>query len=349
MLGKKCLSALAAGLLLWGCGESRPEFEEDSVILGVNYVGVSVADIEAAERYYLAAMGVKTVSDEPLVADNFLAPLLEGDDASAETRLIRSANAQLRLMAFANPSAHGQATAAVPVNGPGLAHVCFQAAQKTNIYRNALEAGAKPIGAKELVTLSSRNPVKYGYITDPLGIITEIEEVDVAALELPEPPKNDYRMRHVAFATPDLESMVQFYSAFLGGQKPRRIGNWFHLSGEAIDKVSGLKDAEIEMAWFQLRNLELEFGQYYSHPVKRPTKARPLDAPGYNMIVFDVSSIEKARKRLEDAGGTIVTPIGMLDDGRIVFGRDPDGNLIGLQELPASSIYSAKNFADNGV
>ncbi|QLC25209.1 glyoxalase/bleomycin resistance/dioxygenase family protein [Parasphingopyxis algicola] len=344
--------ALLSGVVLAGCGMlgGQPEpWEPDPIIRGVSYIGVTVDDVDAAEAYYRDAVSAETLGDSVLEAGNTLAGLFADGDAAAQTRLVRRTNAQLRLMAFAERSPEGAATSAVPVQGPGIAHVCFQVARETNVYARILAAGANPIGHEELVQLNDENPVHYGYVRDPYGIITEIEEVDLAALNLPEPPRNEYRVRHVSLATPDLDRMIDFYSAFLGGQEPRHVGWLRAVSGDTVDMVSGLEGSEIEMAWFQLRNLEIEIFQYHSHPTERPAEPRPLDAPGYNMIVFDVSDVEAARQRLIDAGGEIVTEAGPLDGGEIIFGRDPDGNLIGLQTLSASSVFSAENFPDNGI
>ncbi len=348
----KRMLALAGALALSGCSllGSAPEQELDDLIVGVHYVGISVPDVEASAQFYEAAFEVERLGSDEMTLDGLPASIAPGDAEAVRSLLLRTANAQVRLMAFegenyAAPISHS----AVPVEGPGIMHVCFQAVEEMRAYARALEAGASPIGNPEPVALSSSNPVKYGYITDPSGIVTEIEEVDVSQLDRPEPPKNNIRMRHVAFATPDLEAMVSFWSAFLGGQEPRRIGSWLSISGENVDAVSGLAGSEIEMAWFQLRNLEIEIAQYHSHETERPDAPRPFDAPGYNVIVFDVTDLDAARQRLLDAGGTLVEGSGSLDGALIVFGRDPDGNLIGLQSLPAISIYSAKNFADQGI
>lgn len=337
--------ALAACGLTGGAPEPA---KPDSVIRGVNFIGVTVDDLDAAEAYYKAGVEAETIADSPIEAGTVLAELAMGD-GTAQTRLIRRTNAQLRLMAFSSRPEASKQIGVVPVQGPGIAHVCFQVAEETDSYNRILKAGAKHIGHRDLVHLSDDNPVGYGYVTDPSGIITEIEQVDLAKLNLPQTPKNTRRVRHVSLATPNLERLMDFYSAFLGGQEPRHVGSWINVSGETVDKVSGLKDSKIEMAWFQLRNLEIEMFQYHSHPTKLPAKPRPVDAPGYNMIVFDVADIASARKRLVDAGGTIVSKVGTLDGGQILFGRDPDGNLIGLQKLPASSAFSAANFPDNGT
>ena len=127
------------------------------------------------------------------------------------------------------------------------------------------------------------------------------------------------------------------------------MGEWFPLGNDNTAKVSGLPGSKLEMAWFQVRNLELEIFQYHSHPTKDLAKPRPLDALGYNMIVFDVSDMKAARKRLVDAGGTVVTEAGPMDGGQIMFGRDPDGNLLGLQTVAAQAVVSSKNFKNNGT
>ena len=103
------------------------------------------------------------------------------------------------------------------------------------------------------------------------------------------------------------------------------------------------------MAWFQTRNLELELIQYHSHPTDLPQEPRPVDAPGYNSIVFEVSDINKAREMLIAAGGTVVLEPTTYAGGQVMYGRDVDGNLLGFETLPADSPYSAQNFPDNGI
>jgi len=347
---KRVLS-LAACAFLGGCSllASNPEQELDEVFVGVNYVGVAVADVETAAKFYQTAFEAERVADDALDLSEWPFELHGSASVEARSILVRSSNAQLRLMAFGDGGQTGMIGDAVSVKGPGVAHVCFQAVQESEPYAKALAAGASPIGAEELVALSSRNPVKYGYITDTNGIITEVEEVDIAQLDLPEPPKNTHRMRHVAFATPDLDAMTEFYSALLGGQEPRRIGHWIRISGENVDKVSGIAGSEIEMAWFQLRNLEIEIAQFHSHPTDRQEAPRSFAAPGYNIVMFDVTDLDIAQQRVIDAGGTIVGKSASIDGAVTVFARDPDGNLLGLQSLEPSSIYSARNFDGNGT
>lgn len=346
------IAVLALLLATVACGQSGgpPKLEKpDSIIQGVNYIGLAVDDLDAAEAYYAAGVATEVVDSSTLPAGNPLARLHPAGKAAARTRTLRRTNSQIRLIDFDEPSATGPTMRGIPVQGPGMVHLCFQVAQQTDVYRRMLAAGGAPVGKRGLVQLNERNPVYYGYVKDPKGVITEVEQVDLAKLDPPRAAENQYRIRHVSLATPDLAPMIAFYSKFLGGQEPRHVGKWMNVSGEAVDQVSGLSGSKIEMAWFQLRNLEIEIFQYHSHATQRTKRPRPLDAPGYNMIVFDVADVAQARRRVIEAGGTIVTPPGEMDGGRIIFGRDPDGNLIGLQQLPASSALSAKNFPNNGT
>ncbi len=342
--------ATAAVLSACGFGGGEPEpFEPDTVILGVNYVGISVSDLDAAEDLYGSSVDGEIVNQDAIPLTGTIATLAGRTGGDVETRLIRRTNSQIRLMHFPDRPEEVVSVPAVEVEGPGIAHVCFQVADETNTYDRFLAAGATHIGDENLVQLRPNNPVKYGYVKDGDGIITEIEQIDITKLELPNPPKSLYRTRHVSLSTPDVNRLKDFYSAFLGGQTPRHVGRVMKVSGDTIDAVSGLEGSKIEMAWVQTRNLEIEMFQYHSHPTEIPAEPRPVDAVGYNMIVFDVSDIEAARARVLEAGGTIVSDIGQMDGGDTLFARDPDGNLLGLQTLPEDSVFSAANFPDNGT
>ncbi|MEM9396494.1 MAG: VOC family protein, partial [Pseudomonadota bacterium] len=233
----------------------------------------------------------------------------------------------------------------------GIMHVCFQVDQKTEAYSRFLTGGATPMGARDLQQLNPRNPVYYGYARDQDGLIVEFEEVDVAALKLPAPPKNRYRIRQVALATPDVVRLSDFYALLLEQPEFRRTGDWFftRMRGETFDKVVGLTELSGEAAWFQIRNLELEIFQFHSHPTKPLSTPRPIDAFGYNMIVFDVADLDAARELLLKAGGTLATDVQDMDGGEMLFGRDPDGNLLGFQSAPTDAVVSSQNFKNNGI
>jgi predicted enzyme related to lactoylglutathione lyase len=317
-------------------------------VQGVNFVGMTVADIERTTTLYQNATNVDLLNDGRLESDPLLNALTNRNNAAANTRLLRGVNAQLLLLQFDNPAASSLSMPSIDANGPGIAHLAFQAVEKSETYQKFLAGGAQHIGSPEMMK-NPRTQVSYAYVRDSDELIVEIEHVDVEALELPAPPKNDIRIRHISLATQDMESLIDFYSILLETQNPRQSGYLFPNKGEFIDNISGLPESETEFAWFQVRNLELEIIQYHNPQPAEQKNMRPFDAPGFNMIVFDVANLDDARKLFIEAGGEIVVESGALKGEQIFLGRDPDGNLLGFQALDASSPFSAKNFKDNGL
>ncbi len=342
------LRAFAAAITFLVLLSSCAKEPQEVLVEGISFVGISVSDLQKSSDLYTYAAGMESIQQAPLVAGPTIQSMHTSTTAPT-TNLLRSANAQLLLMDF-SPSGEAVSSAApVDVYGPGIAHVCFQVASKTKTYQRFLSAGAQTMGDPEMVHLNPKNPVYYAYARDHDGIIFEIEHVDVDKLDLPEPPKNEYRIRHVSLATPDMSRIVDFYAQLLSQPKPRRAGRWLKLSGEKLDKVSGQPNSKIEMAWFQTRNLELEIIEYVSHPTDQDAAPRALSDTGYNMIVFDVTDINKATQRFTEAGGTILGEPEDFFGTPTTFGRDPDGNLIGLQVSASNQPYSSKHFADNGI
>ncbi|MCG8416268.1 MAG: VOC family protein [Pseudomonadales bacterium] len=330
----------------WQQVSAASQERDEAVVQGVNYIGVTVADLDQATDLYSSAANLESVSESPL-AESLLQAFGSQAKLRAETRLMRSVNAQLRFMQF-TPSARPAVNfSPVPVNGPGIAHICYQVADETQSYQRFLQGGASHIGNRDPVQLNPRNPVVYAYAHDQDGIMFEVEHIDFSRISRPR--KNDYRIRHVSISSPNIEPMVAFYSILMEEPDPRRLGVGGALSGLPFDQVSGLPGTRLEMVWFQVRNLELELIQYHSHPTELPAQPRPLDAPGYNLIMFDVVDLESTKALLQEAGATSITEPMSVDGGQAIFARDPDGNLLGFQQISTDSPFSSRNFADNGT
>ena len=322
--------------------EEAAQETAEKVMKGVAYVGVTVSDIEASAEFYSESADLKEVAQGRLEKSVVLDAVAGRKDVAAESRLLESSNAQVRLMQF--DSGLATETGAVSVNGPGFAHVCYRSDQTLETYQKFLARGAKPLGNPEMVTLSSRFPVVYAYSLDHDGIMFEVEHVNLEGVEGGESRAGFKNIRHISLASPDMKRAVAFYSVLLATPNPRVVGGEEGLSGEPFDQVSGLPGTRMLMAWFQVGNLEVEVVQYLSHPTEAPNKPRPLTAPGYNMVVFDVTSLAAARELLLEAGGTVVTEPMKMDGGEIFFGRDPDLNLLGFQVVGDDSIVSSKRF-----
>lgn len=341
------LVASACGLYYWLT--IPPSQVENPVVTGVHYVGMTVSDIERSAQLYQKAADLKHVQHEFIENNPIINQLTKRNNTQLESQLMKSVNAQLRFMAFKQPSSTAKATKFVDANGPGIAHICFQVNKNTGTYQKLLHGGASSIGDPEMIQVNPKNPVYYAYVRDHDNTMVEIEHVDIEALNLPKPPENNYRIRHISIATTNMDRAVKFYSTLLETKNPRRAGRLVKLKGEKVDKISGFDNAELEMAWFQVRNLELELIQYYNPAPSEVAEPRPIDALGYNMIVFDVVDLAKAREKLIAAGGSIVAESTRFDEGNILFARDLDGNLLGFQTFSHDSVFSAKNFKNNGV
>ena len=340
------LIIIAFGLYKWLT--LPPERVENPIITGVNYIGMTVSNLESASKLYQDAANLTPKAAETIKESPVFDQLAERTGIQAQSQLMSSVNAQLRFMQFDHTDTNKKQMDYVDANGPGIAHVCYQVNENTQTYEKFLAGGATHIGEKEMIQINPKNPVFYAYARDLDNTMIEIEHVDVAALNLPTPPKNRYRIRHVSLATYDMERAITFYSTLLETKNPRRAGHLIKIKGDKVDQISGFTNSELEMAWFQVRNLELELIQYYN-PAPKPTAPRPIDATGYNMIMFNVTDIEAAKNILISAGGTIETDIQPFDNGQTFFARDPDGNLLGFQKLADDSPFSANNFKDNGA
>jgi len=327
---------------------NSPLRPKNSVIQGVNYIGTSVSNLEQSVDFYTNAVQLQLSDEKEFIDEPLLNQLANRSNTHVKTKLLKSSNAQIRFMQFSSPSVAANNTKYVEINGPGFAHVCYQAQSKTQAYQKFIKAGALPIGDPDMIQLSAKNPVHYAYARDLDNTPIEIEHVDVEKLDRKTPPKHQYRIRHIALATPDFDRTIAFYSTLLEQENPRVLGSFFPLSGEKFNGMSGLEDTKLKMAFFHIRNMELEIAQYLNHPTTAPETPRPVDALGYNMLVFDVTDLALAKKKLIAAGGSIETEARSMDGGQIFFGRDLDNNLLGFQKLDINSPYSAKNFADDG-
>ena len=127
------LVALALIAIYMFLNQVPKELNPKSVIKGVNYIGATVIDLERSENFYRAA-DLRAV-DHTSIEGNAAFDVLAGrSGVVADTRMLRSVNSQIRLMKF-NNSQSVNAHPPIPVQGPGIAHVCYQVAQSTNTYQ----------------------------------------------------------------------------------------------------------------------------------------------------------------------------------------------------------------------
>jgi len=136
-------------------------------------------------------------------------------------------------------------------------------------------------------------------------------------------------IRHTGIIVSDLDKVLCFYKEILGLKIQREMNE----SGEYMDNLSGLKCVKVKTIKLSADDGTLiELLYYESHP--RKIMNRNVCDTGYSHIAFSVNNLEYEYKRLKENGVKFNSKPLISPDGKakVVFCRDPEGNLIELVE-----------------
>jgi len=149
-------------------------------------------------------------------------------------------------------------------------------------------------------------------------------------------------IHHIAISTPDLDRLAAFYTDVVGFV-PVMQTEW--ADRPLIDRmIGGYEGSRARQVMLQAGNAHLELFEYSS---PAPTPADPGRTPadhGYTHLCLDVVDIDAELERLAARGATFQsTPPTVAEMGgaarlRAIYGRDPDGNIIEMQEVLDTSI-----------
>lgn len=143
-------------------------------------------------------------------------------------------------------------------------------------------------------------------------------------------------IHHVAINTPNLDRMVAFYRDVVGFEVVESTrGEW--TSSPEIDTIVGIKGSASKIVMLRAANAYIEMFEYQS-PAARNTERLAASDHGYTHICLDVVDVQAEYERLSKNGMTFHAPPTAVEGGaiRTVYGRDPDGNILELQELSPS-------------
>ena len=143
-------------------------------------------------------------------------------------------------------------------------------------------------------------------------------------------------IHHVAISTGDIDRLIAFYRDVIGMELVRE-GGWTAGTDE-VDAIVGLQGSAARAAKLRIGNAYLELFQYLSPVGAAQSVNRPVNDHGYTHMCLDVVDIDAEYERLSAAGMTFhcpPPPAAKTGPGaqRSTYGRDPDGNVIELQEL----------------
>ena len=143
-------------------------------------------------------------------------------------------------------------------------------------------------------------------------------------------------IHHTALSTPDLDRMLAFYRDLLGLEVVSEFA--WPAGTELADRITGLEGSAARAAMLRAGNAHIELFQYTSPEPGRLDPERPVCDHGITHICLDVVDVDAEYERLRAAGMRFHCPPQDLGpDVRTTYGRDPDGNVLELQEVRNAS------------
>jgi len=145
-------------------------------------------------------------------------------------------------------------------------------------------------------------------------------------------------IHHTAISTGDLQRSLAFYCDLLGFEKVFE-GGW-PAGVEVADDITGLSGSSAQLVMLRVGNAYIELFQYTSPAPSPGDPNRPVCDHGITHICLDVTDVDAEYERLLAAGMRFHCPPQDLGGSRVTYGRDPDGNVVELQEIrdPASAM-----------
>ncbi len=139
-------------------------------------------------------------------------------------------------------------------------------------------------------------------------------------------------IHHTALSTPDLDRMLAFYRDLLGLEVVSEF-QW-PAGTELADRITGLEGSSAKAAMLRAGNAHIELFQYASPTPGALDAKRPVCDHGITHVCLDVVDVDAEYERLVAAGMVFHCPPQDLGpDIRTTYGRDPDGNVLELQEV----------------
>jgi catechol 2,3-dioxygenase-like lactoylglutathione lyase family enzyme len=145
------------------------------------------------------------------------------------------------------------------------------------------------------------------------------------------------RLDHLNIVVADMATMIRFYRDVVGLRLTRQAT----IRGAWISAVTGLDNVEADVAFLEPpEGPSIELLRYRA-PAGKPTEAAPANVGGIRHLAFRVRDIEGQVAAMQARGVTFFSavadvPTAQVDYAqvrkRLVYCRDPEGNLVELCE-----------------
>ena len=139
-------------------------------------------------------------------------------------------------------------------------------------------------------------------------------------------------LHHVAIATNNAERLLAFYRDVMGLDVV--VDYTWPNDNVVADRITALNGSSARHIMLRKGNAYFEIFQYFSPQPTHGDPARRVCDPGITHLCFDVVDLDWEYERLSEAGMTFHCPPQDVFAGvRTTYGRDPDGNVVELQEV----------------
>jgi glyoxylase I family protein len=146
------------------------------------------------------------------------------------------------------------------------------------------------------------------------------------------------RFRHVAVVANDLRKLVDFYTQILGFEVKRR----YEVKSADFQNGIGVPGAEATGVHLTMPNsdVELEMFQFTAPLMNFSRSPLPANQPGYRHMALVVDNLQDAYLELKTKGIPFLSePITFKEPKEVagfqfVYFRDPEGNIVELNQLP---------------
>jgi catechol 2,3-dioxygenase-like lactoylglutathione lyase family enzyme len=138
-------------------------------------------------------------------------------------------------------------------------------------------------------------------------------------------------IHHTAISTGDLERALGFYRDLLGFEVVLEFA--WPKGTEPADQITGLDSSAAKVAMLRAGNAFVELFEYEAPRPAPVDPTRPVCDHGITHIALDVRDIHAEYEPLSAAGMRFHCPPLDMGDIKATYGRDPDGNVVELQEI----------------
>ena len=292
------------------------------MIKGIHHIAASVEDLDAVVAFYQGAIDLP-VAGSFETADSAGADRVTGlKNVRSRAMFLSARTTYLELFQFASPKPAPQQI--MPVQGPGITHVCFQSPKTDPAFEKFQAQGMTMVSRGDRpVPLSPLRDITYAYARDTAGNMFEMEQWGTPPRPFPA------WIAHVAFVTPDIQRLLDFYGRII--MEIDELPGIINLKENAnADIVADVDAADILGTWVPTPNILIEIWQYNNPPTPAVLAPASHETLGYTHICFEVEDVMGQYERLSSLGVAFISEPLETATSLLVFGRDPDGNLFEL-------------------